>query len=309
MAISLTHLEALRALRRLGTLIAVAEELRYTPGAVSQQITALEKTVGTALITRVGRHVVLTDAGRVLAEHADRILDAERLALDAVRSVNEIAAGPVLLGTFGSTAAALVPPVVAAAHAQFPQLSLSSRELDVDEVVSAVQRGAVDVAFGLDYPNSPMPRSPDIETIVLRTERFELAFAEGTFAVGDKEMPLRAARRWTFVIPPEETPFGCAIRTACRQSGFEPEVRHQVVDTAVSLALAGRGLGATFVTDMMVALNPSVPLIRVGLTDRFERNVVLIRPVGSDVRPTVRAIADTVRRVVHPTAPLVDATQ
>jgi DNA-binding transcriptional LysR family regulator len=305
MAMSLTHLAALRTLRHLGTLSAVADELSYTPGAVSQQIAALEKTVGAALITRVGRNVILTDAGRVLADHADRIIDAERQALDAVRSVRNAAAGPVLLGTFGSTAAALVPPVVVAARHDYPLLHFSSRELDVDDVVPAVQRGLVDVAFGLDYPNNPMPRSPDIEAIILRTEQFGIAFADGVFdAGGADEMSLGAARTWDFIIPPKETPFGRAARTACRHSGFEPTVRHEVVDTAVALVLAGRGLGATFVTDTMVALNPSVPLVRVGLCERFERSIVLIRLVGSATRPAVRAITDTVCAVVHPTAPM-----
>ncbi|HET6736828.1 LysR family transcriptional regulator, partial [Mycobacterium sp.] len=67
MNLSLGQLTTLRELARRGTMVAVAEELGYTPGAVSQQIAALEKSVNARLITRVGRKVVLTDAGAVLA--------------------------------------------------------------------------------------------------------------------------------------------------------------------------------------------------------------------------------------------------
>jgi hypothetical protein len=48
-------LRALIQLAQLGTMAAVAEELGYTPGAVSQQFARLEATVGTPLVTRVGR--------------------------------------------------------------------------------------------------------------------------------------------------------------------------------------------------------------------------------------------------------------
>jgi DNA-binding transcriptional LysR family regulator len=284
-------------------MIAVAEELGYTAGAVSQQIAALEKTVGAQLVTKVGRNVVLTDSGTVLAEHAAKILDAEQAARDALRAVHDDVAAPLLLGTFGSTAAALLPPVVAAAKRKYPQLGLSSRELDVDEAATAVQRGHVDVAFGLDYPHSPMPRTPDIEMITLRSELFGLAVSPGAYGIRTEgTIDLREAAEWNWILPPAETQFGRAVRTACRQEGFEPVVRHEIVDTAVSLALAGEGLGAAPVTDMMIRLNSSVPIIRVDLTQEIGRRIVLIRLAGSDIRPTVRAVTEIVRGVVDPSA-------
>ncbi|MEV0032819.1 LysR substrate-binding domain-containing protein [Nocardia sp. NPDC050793] len=299
MNLNLGQLAALRELSLSGTMASVAQKLGYTPGAVSQQIAALEKSVGAQLITPMGRRVVLTDAGTVLAQHADRILHAEQQALDALRAVGAEVAGPLRLGTFGSTAAALLPPVVAATRQRHPDLDLSSRELDVDEVVAAVRRREVDVAFGLDYANSPMPRDPDVEMITLRTERLGLAVAAGAYGMRtNTRIDLRETRRWVWIMPPQTTPFGRALRTACRHEGFEPLVRHEVADTAVALALAGRGLGATFVTDMMVELNPSVPIVRVELEQQLTRRIVLIRLVGADLRPTVDAITAITRTVV-----------
>lgn len=301
MNMSLAHLVTLRELSHRRTMVAVAAHLGYTAGAVSQQIAALEKSVGTRLITKIGRNVVLTDAGTVLAEHAEQILAAERTALDALRAVNEEVAAPLLVGTFGSTAATLLPPVVAAAQRRYPHLELSSRELELDEVVTAVQRGQVDVAFGLDYPNNPMPRSSDIEMITLRTERFDLAVSVGAYGVRTEfTIDLRETADWNWIMPPPDSQFGRSVRTACRQVGFEPVVRHESFDTAVSLALAGKGLGATFVTDMMVGLNSSVPIVRVGLTQNITRRIVLVRLSNADARPTVRAITEIVRGVVDP---------
>jgi DNA-binding transcriptional LysR family regulator len=299
MNLNLGQLTTLRELARRGTMVAVADELGYTPGAVSQQIAALEKSVNARLITKVGRKVVLTDAGTVLAEHADRVLAAERAALDAVLNVRDHVAAPVLLGTFGSTAAALLPAVVARAHDAYPQMRLRSSELDVDDALDAVAQGRVDAAFGLDYPAMPLPRVPGIDIITLREERFGLAVSPGAYGMRtESRIDLHDAAGWNWILPPSVTHYGAAMRTVCRQHGFEPATSHEIIDTAVTLALAAKGLGVAPVTDMMVALNPSVPIIRIALVQEIVRKVVLIRPQGATARPTVRAVSEIVQNVI-----------
>jgi DNA-binding transcriptional LysR family regulator len=242
---------------------------------------------------------VLTDAGTVLAEHAERVLAAERAAVDAVLNVRHHVAAPVLVGTFGSTAAALLPAVVARAHTSYPQMRLRSCELDVDDALDAVARGRVDVAFGLDYPSVPLPRVPGIEIITLREERFGLAVSPGAYGMRtETRIDLRDAAGWNWILPPSDTHYGAAIRTVCRQHGFEPATSHEIVDTAVTLALAAKGLGVAPVTDMMIGLNRSVPILRIALTQEITRKIVLIRPERADARPTVRAVTEIVEQVI-----------
>ena len=57
-----------------GSIARTADALGYTPSAVSQQLAALEREAGTALLDRTARSAGLTDAGRRLAKHAERIL-------------------------------------------------------------------------------------------------------------------------------------------------------------------------------------------------------------------------------------------
>ncbi len=299
MNLNLGQLTTLRELARRGTMVAVAEELGYTPGAVSQQIAALEKSVNARLITKVGRKVALTDAGIVLAQHADQVLAAERAALDAVLNVRDHLAAPVLLGTFGSTAAALLPAVVARAHDAYPQMQLRSIELDVDDALDAVASGRVDAAFGLDYPSVPLPRTPGIDIITLREERFSLAVSPGAYGIRtESRIDLRDAAGWNWILPPSNTHYGAAMRTVCRQHGFEPATSHEIIDTAVTLALASKGLGVAPVTDMMIGLNSSVPIIKIALVQEIVRKIVLIRPAGADARPTVRAVTEIVQDVI-----------
>ena len=301
MNLNVGHLKALQELARLGTMAAVAEELGYTPGAVSQQIAALEKTVGTTLITKMGRNVVLTDAGVVLAEHAGEVLRAERAAIDAVANVDDDVAAPVLLGAFGTTAGILLPEVVSEAETRYPRMRLSSCELDVDDALDAVAHSRVDLAFGIDYPNHPLPRIPGLEIITLREECFGLAVAKGSHGIRtETTIDLRDAADWPWILAPANTYYGLSMRIACRQNGFEPRAAHEIIDTAVTLTLAGRGLGVAPVTDMMLGLAPAAPIVRVHLRQQILRRVVLIRPAGVTTRPTIRAMTDTIRAVLDP---------
>jgi DNA-binding transcriptional LysR family regulator len=301
MNLNVGHLKALQELARLGTMAAVAEELGYTPGAVSQQIAALEKTVGAALITKMGRNVVLTDAGVVLAEHAEKVLRAERAAIDAVLNVDDDVAVPVLLGAFGTTAGILLPEVVSNAETRYPRMRLSSCELDVDDALDAVAHSRVDLAFGIDYPNHPLPRISGLDILTLREERFGLAVSTGSYGIRtETTIDLRDAADWPWILAPANTYYGLAMRIACRQNGFEPRTAHEIVDTAVTLTLAGRGLGAAPVTDLMLRLAPAAPIVRVHLRQEILRRVVLIRPAGVTTRPTIRAMTDIIRAVFDP---------
>jgi DNA-binding transcriptional LysR family regulator len=59
----LKRLQFLREVAARGTISAAAEALGYTPSAVSQQLSVLEAEMGTPLLERQGRNVILTPAG------------------------------------------------------------------------------------------------------------------------------------------------------------------------------------------------------------------------------------------------------
>ena len=93
-----SQLRSLVELTRRGTITAVAQALGYTPGGVSQQIAALEKATGMELLQRVGRRVELTDAGKTLARHAERILSTEAEAVEAMERSRGEVSGVLVVG-------------------------------------------------------------------------------------------------------------------------------------------------------------------------------------------------------------------
>ena len=296
--LNLTQLTTLRAFVRHGTLAAAADQLGYTPGAVSQHVSALEGTLDTVLVRRSGRQLILTDAGRVLADYADQILSLETKAMHAVASVDGRIAGPLTVGTWGSTAAALLAPVIETMANSFPDVIVRSREVDLDEAATAVRHGEVDVAFGLDYVDAPMPRDDGIAVIALHEENFEIAVAAHRYPEQSRQVGVGTLAEMDWILPPPSSQYGRALRTGFRKRGFEPRVVHEVTDTAACLQLAAAGLGATVLTDLMLRLNPSVQLQRLQMKDPLARQIVLITPGTVQFRQTIAAFTELVTDVV-----------
>src|ERR671914_3144091 len=78
--LELRRLRLLRELNERGTIAAVADALRFTPSAISQQLAMLEREAGVPLLERAGRGVRLTDPALVLVEHAGVLLERAALA-------------------------------------------------------------------------------------------------------------------------------------------------------------------------------------------------------------------------------------
>lgn len=285
-------LRSLHEFARLGTIAAVAEASGYTPGAVSQQLATLERAAGQPLMDRVGRRLQLTDAGLVLVEHAERILRSEDAARQALEAVTHEVAGTIRVATFASSAASLLAPSIVAATARHPRLAVLTVEADVDAVTRVIERGDADLAFGLDYPDAPVPRARGIEVVRLATERFRLAVPDAWQMSDTVWLTDAADRDW--ILPPAETNYGRAVRAVCRRADFEPRVAHSVTDTAVSLAMVAQGLGITMVTDMMLTLATPSGLRTLQLREDVRRSVVLIRRSGEGARPAVQAMTSAI---------------
>lgn len=295
--LNLIQLATLREFARLGTMAAVGESLDYTPGAVSQQVSALERSVGQRLVKRSGRHLFLTDAGRVLVRYADEIMATEREALAAVAAAEGQVAGPLTVGTWGSTAAGLLGPIVELLCERHPRVDLRSKEVDLDDASAAVRRGWVDIAFGLDYEDFPTGQERHVGIVELHVEPFAVAMSPATAPDVRADVGANTLEGLRWILPPLTSRYGAAIRNGFRARGFEPTVVHEVTDTAASVLLAAAGQGATVRTPLMRRLNMGLDLVELTMRSPMTRRILLLRPAQFALGSTT-AFADAARDVV-----------
>lgn len=292
MDLSPVALRSLYEISQRGTMTAAAEALGYTPGAVSQHVASLTRAIGRPVVVQAGRSVRLTEAGLLLLEHARRVMESEALLeRDLHAEVDEVV-GHVSLGVFGS-AAMLLARMLPELHRAYPSLRVEIRELREttnDNPGLAVARGDVDVALGLDYPDAPIERLPDLEYRVVTTERFGVAgLAPGE---GDDSVSLADLASLDWVIPPPDSSYGQAIRAACRRAGFEPRAAHLATDIALALRLAAAGVGITSATPLMMRFAGPPGCRWRELREPVTRDVLLVVRQGDLDRPSVAALAE-----------------
>lgn len=251
---SLHRLRLLHELERRGTVTAVAAALHYTVSAVSQQLALLEREAGTPLFERRGRGLVLTEAGFVLSGHARTILAAVEDAGHAMESARTGGVTTLTAGVWASVATTLLPAGLTVLGRDHPEIGVRTRELAPEDTTGAVRDGSLDLSFVLDYSSYPMARVPELVRLPITVEALHAVVPRGSIRAESVSLTDLAAAPWVIAGP--RSHFGRAIRIACRENGFDPEVRHEAGEQSTALALVAAGLGVTLASDLGLITAP-----------------------------------------------------
>lgn len=283
------RLQILHELARRGSVNGVAAALHLTPSAVSQQLSVLQKEVGRTLVTPVGRRVQLTDSGRLLARHAERILEEERGAWIALEKEQEAVSGDLSVGVLSTIAASLVPQTLDLLAARYPNISVSTYELPPEKAVSAVKHNEIDMAFILDYPDMPASFPANLNAEVIAQEQHRLVVNSQSDTFGEGPISLRSAADLPWVASGTHTEFGAALINTCRRAGFEPHIVHYVDEQATAMAIVENNLGVTLVAELALRGFHPKSVRHYSLIDPFVRRVLLLRREAH--RPSEAAFA------------------
>ena len=146
-AMELRQLRAFVQVVNAGTFTRAAEDLHLAQSAVSRAVGQLEAELGFALLRRTSTGVELTEAGTAVFERAREVVagaDAIRSDLAAMRGLLE---GTVALGTMLPPGPIDLPGLLAGFHAAHPGIGVHVREGSAPEVLAALRRDELDVAF------------------------------------------------------------------------------------------------------------------------------------------------------------------
>src|SRR5256885_12280559 len=119
------RMRILREVAARGSFSAAAEALSYTQSAVSQQIAALEREVGTKLVERNARGIRLTDAGEALVRHTEAVIANLAEAEAELEAIAGIRRGRVRPALFQDAGAPPLPQAIAAFRSRHPRVELS----------------------------------------------------------------------------------------------------------------------------------------------------------------------------------------
>jgi DNA-binding transcriptional LysR family regulator len=165
--LDVAKLATLREVIARGSFSAAGAALSLTQPAVSRQVSLLERRLGTQLVRRTRQGVVATEAGRLLAEHADAVLGRLARAEEEVAALAGLRAGRVRLGMFFTAFAQLSPEVQAVVERRHPGLTVEYELVDRRTAFRRLRGAELDLAVVFEHPAEPVPAPPGIELVEL----------------------------------------------------------------------------------------------------------------------------------------------
>lgn len=135
-----------------GSLSAAARVLGLTQPTLSRQVAALERDLGVTLFERLGRSLVLTEAGLDLLDHVRRMGEAASSLVLAASGQSQAIEGKVTITTSDGFAAFRLPPVLARLREEAPGISL---EIVVSDDIRDLRLREADIAIRHVRPDHP----------------------------------------------------------------------------------------------------------------------------------------------------------
>jgi DNA-binding transcriptional LysR family regulator len=172
---NLTRLQTFVEIVQRGTFAGAADALSFTPSAVSQQMSKLEGEAGAPLLAREAGGVRLTEAGRLLHEHALGIVEAVRAAHAGLEALQADQVKRLRLGACPVAAGAVLPRALRLLRRRLPTAELLLVEASADATREAVLDGRLEV--GVWVSAALRDDHPGIVETVLRREPMRVALA------------------------------------------------------------------------------------------------------------------------------------
>jgi len=287
------RLRLLHALSVHGTVTAAAEALHVTSPAVSQQLAALEREAGVALVERDGRRLALTRAGHVLAAHTQLVLDQLAAAEADLASLRTSVSGVVRVGAFVSVAA-LLPRVIQVLRSQHgSDVDLFVHEMEPEASLPALRRGDIDIAVIHSYNIMPRSLPTSCESFELFVEPVNVALPLSDPLVQQDSVDLSVLADRPWIMPRTDASCHELTQRACGAAGFVPRAQAYCDDFGVMCGLVEAGLGVALVPS--VARRPGVALRP--LTQQIFRTVSAVVRNRADGQPAVRVVLEQLRQV------------
>lgn len=235
---------------------AAAKELYVTQPAISHQISALEKELGTKLFSRTTRKISLTRSGELFLEDAIRLLDLEDTAKERIRLTDDAQELTLRIAYLLAPCHSFLPAILLEFGKQYPQVSLALTRMDAYNITESMEKESHDLYFSL---------LRDLDTQSKYAHKN--VFTDTYCLICSTEHPCANAAKIDFnklsserflTIDPNSAPFmSRQIRQICRTVGFTPRVTNVISSMEEILFEVESGLGVTILPMRNKYLSPA----------------------------------------------------
>jgi len=244
--------------RQLSYFSALAQELHFgraaqrcciSQPALSMQILELEETLKTQLVVRHSRYIALTREGEEIARRATRILTSIADLEDFARHRTKLLTGPLKLGVIPTIAPYLLPRILPLLKADFPELAISLRETQTENLLQLLTENQLDTAL-LALPVD----TKEIEQIALFEDPFLLAIPGNHPLSGKKSVSVEEFQNNRLLLLEEGHCLRDQAASFCRLAGLGGFDEFGASSLATILQMVTNGYGITLLPQLCRAV-------------------------------------------------------
>ena len=273
---------------QLRVFLAVADTLHFGRAAkklgmaqpnLSQQIARLEAKVGYPLFLRGARDVQLSPAGKFLQQRAVLLLKSLEGTMATARNLGSGEAGSLTVGFCGSVMLTHVPAMIGRFRSKYPEVTLELHELHVNQQVTLLQQGMLDLSFVRDA-GEPV----GLNTITLIREAYVAVLPKKHPLAKRKVLSPRLLRNDPFILFSPDMASVAYERTValCVEHGFSPNVQREAVQWTSLATLIGAGLGISIAPACVAnVLVPGVCCVPLASTRRTTVEIAFRKDSGN----------------------------
>lgn len=249
-------------LEQLRIFLAVAEHLHFTRAAealyvtqpaVSAAIQSLEEEYAVKLFHRIGRHIEITEAGILLQQEAQQILDKVNLCERGLRELNDLQRGEINLGSSLTIGNYWLPEKISEFQRQYPCISVKCTLANADTICIGTANGQYDL--GLVEGEVHQSLKNVLEEEIVGSDRLLIVVGKPHPWYGESQIPLTQLSESGWIMRESGSGTQQRFEQALMNWGIDPRQLHpiSVLNSGEMVkAIAESGVGAAAISELMV---------------------------------------------------------
>ena len=266
-----------------GSFTRAAEIMHYSPSAVSQLVSALEKELGFTLLLRHRRGVALTSEGATVLPVIRELLHQEERLEQLTADLQGLSVGMINIGAYSSIASHWLPGLINHFMTEYPGIKISMMEGIRQENEEWLNNHLVDLAFfsykkGMTYDWIPLADDPMVAVLPETHPR-----------AGDDSYPLHEVRKESFIMPALGRDDD--VLELFRKNRIDPKITFSTLENFAALALIEQGMGMSIMNDL-ITRNYQCRVVKLPLDPPQHISLGIAVPSLDSASPAVRRFID-----------------
>ncbi len=274
-----------------------AEQLGYSQSAVTVQIKQLESELNIQLFERIGKHVKLTEHGKIFINSATNILKAVQEAKDFANK-NEEPSGTLRIGVAESLGISVLPPILLEFHKLCPLVKTSIQTGLNTELFDMVRHNDIDIIYFLDK----MTYSPEWVKVTERPEPIVFVTSSRNPLAVQKNVPLKTILMEPFILTEKGFSYRYDLEQILAAQGDEIDPIIEIGNTDIISKMLLENVGLSFLP--LYAIKDFVEAGKLSVIDTDSIDIQmwsqLVYHKNKWITPQMRIFIDTMKKYVGP---------